>query len=89
MTFNCQLDVHNNYKIFCFANDIYYYRVLVSCINIFDCFFFNFAEMMLISTLTNVFQKFSQDDEIINFTREMREPVVSQYDTKNNLFSKF
>ena len=61
------------------------YRVLIFS----TVFFFNFAEMMLISTLTNVFQKFSQDDEIINFTREMREPVVSQYDTKNNLFSKF
>ena len=36
-----------------------------------------------------LFFKFSRDDVIISFRRKIREPVVSKYDTKENLYLKF
>ena len=33
--------------------------------------------------------KFSRDDEIVSFKSEIRKTVVSNYDTKENLYLKF
>ena len=45
--------------------------------------------IVILSTVFVFFLLFGRDDEIINFKSEIREPVVSKYDIKENLFLKF